>query len=109
MNDVIDWKKEYFKLKENNKDIPAISLKLDYFPKKFYKYRSLNDYTRDSLVDSSVYLESAYNQNDPYDAYYSINFTEVARDQYKNPDFLAVFKSETKIDMSQACLTIRHN
>jgi hypothetical protein len=46
----------------------AYTLKNMYMPRYFYKYRRINDYTIKNLLDSSIYMSSPNDFNDPYDS-----------------------------------------
>lgn len=45
----------------------AKSLKFKYIPTKLYKYRAVTEFSKDNFKDNTVWVNTAYEYNDPYD------------------------------------------
>lgn len=66
------WIKQYIDLLYNidcNKiDIEAAkSLKIKYIPTKLYKYREFNKFSQENFKNDTVWINTSYEYNDPYD------------------------------------------
>jgi hypothetical protein len=81
------WLKEYIDLMLNGNDEKAMTLKLNHFPKSFYKYRALNENTFKILKDDLVWLADIETLNDPFD---ENNFL---RGNFSDPEFPNQFKT----------------
>jgi hypothetical protein len=72
----------------------AIAIKDPHLPKKIYKYRCDNDYSRKSLNDSTVWVASPNAYNDPYDCGFKVSEEEVVAELKKTVvhEFAATYK-----------------
>jgi hypothetical protein len=64
-------KQLYFDLLSTNTDednYEANSIKIKNMPRFFYKYSCINDYTISNMLESSIYMSSPNDFNDPYDS-----------------------------------------
>ncbi|EQK42905.1 hypothetical protein C672_1849 [[Clostridium] bifermentans ATCC 638] len=83
------WKKDYWNLLYNSYDEIAIkksrNLRHCKFPEKLYRYRDVNDYSKEELESSRVWLSHPNDFNDPYDSFFSLNtFEHVSRNLLKS-------------------------
>ena len=53
----------------------AVTMKIKNMPKYFYKYCCVNDYTISNIIESSIYMSSPDDFNDPYDSAICNDFT----------------------------------
>lgn len=95
------WKSQYFEFQEINMECEALELKIQHFPNRFYKYRNLNQFTFESIINSEVFLANSTILNDPYECYYSVNLNEVARNQFTDLSFPQTFKDHYNLDFPQ--------
>lgn len=68
----MNWKDEYLKLLDSTifsvENIEnAQRIKIRNLPQKLYKYRAVNGFSLDNLENNSVWLNSPYEYNDPYE------------------------------------------
>ncbi|MFM5335970.1 DUF2971 domain-containing protein [Aeromonas enteropelogenes] len=74
----MDWFQEYKKLVFSNTTSVeqinrAILLKYEHIPKILYKYRTVNEYSINNLLDNTIWLSDPKNFNDPYDCSFHYN------------------------------------
>jgi len=72
------WKNEYIKklFPINRNDInieEAHQIKNERIPSSLYKYREINQFSIDSLLNESIWVTSADEFNDPYECFYTLS------------------------------------
>lgn len=74
------WIEEYIQLKypvdSDEIDLEsAMKLKFKNIPKKLYKYRAVNDNSKNNLKDNTIWMNRASEYNDPYDCALMLGFS----------------------------------
>lgn len=82
-------KNKYFELLYAQNETPnyiaeLILLKLEILPKKLYRYRPINEFLEDTLVNDIAFLCPAGKFNDPYDSGLTVNYNETHLHNIKN-------------------------
>jgi hypothetical protein len=76
---VMTWKSEFLEMlcpinRSDSKIQQAYVLKYNNLPEKIYKYRGINDKSKQNLLEGTVWLSDPNSLNDPYDCSHTINF-----------------------------------
>lgn len=72
-----DLKRHFFSHRHQDLNInAAIELKQKHIPRKLFKYRSINEFAINNLVDDTVWCTNAANFNDPYDSSLCFDFNQ---------------------------------
>lgn len=76
-----DWVEElreyFFSHRQQDLDVnAAIELKQQHLPKKLFKYREVNDYSINNLLEDTVWCTNAADFNDPYDSSLCFDFSQ---------------------------------
>jgi hypothetical protein len=72
-----DLRKYFFSHRQQNLDVnAAIDLKQKHIPKKLYKYRSVNEFAINNLVEDTIWCTNAADFNDPYDSSLCFDFSQ---------------------------------
>ncbi|WP_399632669.1 DUF2971 domain-containing protein [Sporosarcina sp. SG10008] len=58
--------------------------KLQIIPNKLYRYRPINDYLKDTLMNDIAFLSSADKFNDPYDSGLTVDYNEIHLNKIKD-------------------------
>lgn len=80
----MNWKEEYIKMlgtpRISELEIEAAqTLKIRNLPKFLYKYRPINDFSTDNLLNDTVWLNIPADCNDPFEAMEFLNFDKINR------------------------------
>lgn len=87
------WKEKFFELfckkwKKDHQENEAIKLLKENIPTSLYRYRSVNSYSLDDLINSTVWLAPPESLNDPYDCRFFYDVKKI-KDYYKKNPTLA--------------------
>lgn len=88
-----DWTELYWDLMRAEKFDEAIPLKLNHFPKSFFKYRALTPRTLDVLKEGVIWLAEISSLNDPFECSIQFDNDECLRLFYSSPQFQTNFKN----------------
>lgn len=82
-----NWVDEYCKLMfpidgSKCKIEEAKTLKFSHIPDHLYKFRKIDKYSLQNLINDTIWLETPSNYNDPYDCMINVNNTADFRDRY---------------------------
>lgn len=95
------WKKEYLKLIMASDFENAIPLKLENFPKSFFKFRNLSVRTLENIRDNYVWLAEISSLNDPFECSIQIDNDEGLRNYFSTNGFKKNFYSITGQEINQ--------
>jgi hypothetical protein len=74
---IVDLRKLFFSHRQQDLDVnAAIELKQKYIPNKLYKYRAVNDFALNNLMEDTVWCSNAADFNDPYDSSLCFDFSQ---------------------------------
>lgn len=98
------WKETYrsqmFSEQSSNLKLEeAMVLKYKNMPSSLYKYRIVNDYTLNNLLNNTIWFNKAYNFNDPYDCGLTINQELIVSERLKRK-LLKEFSEKYDVDVS---------
>ncbi len=96
-----EWSKDYVKLMLGGDMEEAFNLKLNNFPRLFFKYRTLDEYTLDSLKSKSVWLSEIQSLNDPFECSLQFDQNESFRFFFKSDIFKKNFKERFGVEISR--------
>jgi Protein of unknown function (DUF2971) len=105
----MNWKEEYIKyLGKTSLTIVDIQtaqdIKIKNLPKKLYKYRAVNDFSIQNLIEDSVWLNKPSQYNDPYEFYESMNIDLLLKEMNhaKFEEILSSFSH--KVNLSESII-----
>mgnify|MGYP003647013191 CR=1 FL=1 len=96
-----NWEEKYWELMLKENFDEAIPLKLDNFPKSFFKYRTLSNRTIENLNESYVWLAEISSLNDPFECSIQFDNDECLRLFYGSNKFRENFKIVSGETLSQ--------
>lgn len=96
-----NWIEEYWGFMMQEDFEKAIPLKLENFPKSFFKYRALSNLTLESLSQGYIWLSEIISLNDPFECSIQFDNDECWRHYYSSPTFQETFKTLTGSDLNK--------
>ena len=79
----------------------GLTLKAFHFPSTLFKYRSLNDYTLESIEYKSLWLASTNSLNDPFECLLLLDNDECLRLLFLDKNFTNIFEQKFGLEISQ--------
>lgn len=99
-----NWISEYIELMLADDPEHAIPLKDQHFPKAFFKYRSLNENTLNSLEENTLWLSEIHKLNDPFECAMLLDHNACLRLTYSSDSYRAEFKSRFGFEIPTAII-----
>lgn len=89
-----EWTTAYleFMMKEDFES--GIDLKMQYFPKSFFKYRQLSEWTMNSITEGTIWLAEISSLNDPFECSLQFDNEECLRTFFADKKFQSTFKEK---------------
>ncbi|MCC4214419.1 DUF2971 domain-containing protein [Leeuwenhoekiella parthenopeia] len=82
-----NWKSEYLEYMMAEDFEKAIPLKIDNFPKSFYKFRNLSKRTLENIEQNYIWLADIATLNDPFECSIQIDNNEALRNYFSTDGF----------------------
>lgn len=97
-----EWVKKYMDFMLSNDLENGLALKNKNFPTSFFKYRTLNDYTLESIEYNSLWLAAINSLNDPYECLLLLDNDESLRAFFSDKNFSKNFKDMFGLEISES-------
>jgi hypothetical protein len=94
------WKTKYHTLMMSGNYDSGISLKTEYFPNSFFKYRKLDSRTLENINENKVWLSEIALLNDPFECSLQFDNNECLRLFFSDKGFQKIFSEKTGKELS---------
>lgn len=97
-----NWRNEFWQLLMRDELEKAFNIKYDHFPPSFFKYKTLNKYTIDSIEKDEIWLADITTLNDPFECAVQLDYDQNYRIMYANPELRKILATEIGIHLSDS-------